>query len=102
MSVITVPSHTPVAGASSARHSLRPLMGGQGNFWQTSGASRREIANPCLIRHCEEPLRRSNPFLLSSFSAARCIASLHRAHVFAIRLVLMNQLFVVFYLHPHS
>ena len=32
---------------------------------QTSGRSRREKAKPRLSpRHCEEPLRRSNPFLL--------------------------------------
>jgi hypothetical protein len=35
------------AGASSARHSLRPLLLGAANqFLQTSGASRREIAEP--------------------------------------------------------
>ena len=42
--------YTPraAAGASGARHSLRPLIGGQGNFRQTSGVSGREIAKPCL------------------------------------------------------
>jgi hypothetical protein len=56
------------AGASGARHSLRPLIGGQGNFWQTSGASRREIAKLCLKlprRHCEE---RSDEAIHSSFT----------------------------------
>jgi hypothetical protein len=40
--------HTRLSGASGARHSLRPLIGGQGNFQQTSGLSGREIAKLCL------------------------------------------------------
>jgi hypothetical protein len=36
------------AGASGARHSPRPLLERAGNFWQTSGAARREIAKVCL------------------------------------------------------
>jgi hypothetical protein len=55
------------AGASSARHSLRPL-----NFrWlhtiQISRGSRGEIADVCCEyppRHCEERTRRSNPAFL--------------------------------------
>ena len=55
------------AGASSARHSLRPL-----NFrWlhtiQISRGSRGEIAEVCCEyppRHCEERTRRSNPAFL--------------------------------------
>jgi hypothetical protein len=48
------------AGASSARHSLRPLLLGAANqFLQNSGTSRREIAD--VRRHCEERLvRRSS------------------------------------------
>jgi hypothetical protein len=38
------------AGASSARHSLRPLLLGAANqFLQNSGASRREIAESYLL-----------------------------------------------------
>src|SRR5258708_1161785 len=41
------------AGASSARHSLRPLLlGAAKRFLQNSGPSRREIAE--VRRHCEE------------------------------------------------
>src|ERR1700736_2894686 len=36
------------AGAARTRYSLRPLIGGQGNFWQTSGLVAREIAKLCL------------------------------------------------------
>ena len=36
------------AGAASTRHSLRPLNSGANDFWKTSGASRREIAESCL------------------------------------------------------
>jgi hypothetical protein len=37
------------AGASRARHSLRPLdFGGKENFRQTSGVSRRENVKSCL------------------------------------------------------
>jgi hypothetical protein len=35
------------AGAARTRLSLRPLFGGQGNFWQNSGVSGREIAKVC-------------------------------------------------------
>jgi hypothetical protein len=36
-----------IAGAARIRHSLRPLtIEGKENLWQTSGATRREIANP--------------------------------------------------------
>jgi hypothetical protein len=38
------------AGASDARHSLRPLFRGQGFFEQTSDALRRENAKLCLMR----------------------------------------------------
>jgi hypothetical protein len=38
------------AGASSIRHSLRPLsFEGARNSWQTSGAWRREIADLCPV-----------------------------------------------------
>jgi hypothetical protein len=63
------------AGASGARHSLRPLIGGLGNFWQTSGASRREIAKLCLKlprRHCEE--RSDEAIQLLSGAAMDCFA----------------------------
>ena len=33
------------AGAARTRSSLRPLIGGRGSFWQSSGAMRRENAN---------------------------------------------------------
>jgi hypothetical protein len=46
------------AGALSVRHSLRPLILWGEEFMQTSGAPRRENI---FCRHCEEPLRRSNP-----------------------------------------
>jgi hypothetical protein len=41
--------YTPraAAGASGARHSLRPLIERAGSFQQTSGASRREKADLC-------------------------------------------------------
>src|SRR5665647_841442 len=39
------------AGAARTRCSLRPLFGGQGNFWQSSGLSVREIAKLCLLRY---------------------------------------------------
>jgi len=44
-------TYTPraAAGASRARHSLRPLIEGQGNLEQTSGASCREIAKLCQL-----------------------------------------------------
>ncbi|WP_212440962.1 hypothetical protein, partial [Bradyrhizobium sp. AUGA SZCCT0431] len=44
------------AGAARTRSSLRPHFRGQGDFWQSSGATRREIANAYLglgHRHCE-------------------------------------------------
>jgi hypothetical protein len=37
------------AGAACTRCSLRPLLEGKGNFWQTSDAMRREIAKACLL-----------------------------------------------------
>jgi hypothetical protein len=42
--------YTPraAAGASGARHSLRPLLSEGANFLQSSGASRREKAKVCL------------------------------------------------------
>src|SRR5260370_33947142 len=66
------------AGASSARHSLRPLMFRGRESKQNSGAMRGEIARFCLQmigclkiesvaappRHCEERKRRSNPFFV--------------------------------------
>ncbi len=63
-----------IAGAARIRHSLRPLVSrGRENYLQTSGASCRENAEPhprrCQRieykthpRHCEERLRRSNPW----------------------------------------
>jgi len=36
------------AGASGARHSLRPLISAGGTFWQTSRVSCGEIAKLCL------------------------------------------------------
>jgi hypothetical protein len=42
------------AGASNARHSLRPLVGGLRKFVQTSDAVRRENAD---ARHCDERKR---------------------------------------------
>src|SRR5260370_3497630 len=66
------------AGASGARHSLRPLMFRGRESKQNSGAMRGEIARFCLQmigclksesvaappRHCEERKRRSNPFFV--------------------------------------
>src|SRR5712672_3557352 len=43
------------AGASSARHSLRPLISGGGKFRQTSRAWRGEIAKPCLANDAVQP-----------------------------------------------
>jgi hypothetical protein len=40
--------HTRLSGASGARHSLRPLIKRVRKFWQTSGASGREIAKSCV------------------------------------------------------
>jgi hypothetical protein len=52
------------AGAARTRHSLLPLFE-RDNEMKTSGQSCRENAKPRLFpRHCEEPLRRSNPFFL--------------------------------------
>jgi len=49
------------AGASGARHSLRPLLERARNYWQTSGAGRGENADS---RHCE----RSEAIQLSCFA----------------------------------
>ncbi len=44
------------AGASRARHFLRPLISLGENSSKTRAHSRRDIANLCLkYRHCEEP-----------------------------------------------
>ena len=45
MCVLLLPLHTRLSGASGARHSLRPLIGGREIYWQASGDLRREIAN---------------------------------------------------------
>src|SRR6266567_2222592 len=60
------------SGAARIRHSLRPLIGEGERYTQTSGAVRRESANPYLpsLR-----AQRSNPFFLS---VARWIASCAR------------------------
>src|SRR5258708_4069334 len=70
------------AGASSARHSLRPLISESGMFLQISRKTCGEIVKPCLRngtvapphppRHCER--QRGNP---SIRYAARWIASSH-------------------------
>src|ERR1700676_4514238 len=39
------------AGAACTRCSLRPLVGGQGNFWHSPDASRRGTANVYLKYH---------------------------------------------------
>jgi hypothetical protein len=44
--------HTWLAGASGARHSLRPLIGEGGTFEQTSRETRGEIAKLCLPKLC--------------------------------------------------
>jgi hypothetical protein len=64
------------AGASSARHSLRPLHEEGGIFKQNSRASRGEIAGSCRQleqRHCEE---RSDEAIHSCFLVGLWIASL--------------------------
>src|SRR5438046_9663215 len=59
------------AGALRARHSLRPLISkGRLLHAQLGRFTPRECKGVCH-RHCEEPLRRSNP----AFFAARWIAS---------------------------
>jgi hypothetical protein len=58
------------AGASSARHSLRPLISEGGNSRQNSGAMRGEIAKLRLKmprRHCEE---RSDKAIQNRFTRA--------------------------------
>jgi hypothetical protein len=73
------------AGASSARHSLRPLFSWAEGFMHDSGASRREIAEVYFdrFRHCEErPVRRSSTSeggsdeAIHSYFVATWIASL--------------------------
>jgi hypothetical protein len=43
----TIIAHA-AAGASGARHSLRPLIAEGGTFWQNSRETRGEIAKLCL------------------------------------------------------
>src|ERR1700716_2135624 len=66
-----------IAGAARTRSSLRPLISKGEDFQKTSGASCHENAKSCLqleYRHCEEHLRRSNPFFLYG---VRWFAALH-------------------------
>src|ERR1700688_759672 len=52
------------AGASGARHSLRPQFGEGGNKCKPREKSIRRDREVMSLRHCEEHLRRSNPHLL--------------------------------------
>jgi hypothetical protein len=59
------------AGASRARHSLRPLIPQGAKVHAQLGRIASRDRDGMCHRHCEEPLRRSNP----TFFAARWIAS---------------------------
>jgi hypothetical protein len=62
------------AGAARTRLSLRPLFGGQGNFWQTSGESRRENVDAYLERDVIARSEATKQYTLAF--AERWIASL--------------------------
>jgi hypothetical protein len=82
------------AGASCARHSLRPLIGGQGNFWQTSGISGREIAKlyPAVIARSASDEAIQLSFLpLNGLLRGAC----HRARSRATRWLAMTDLDIV-------
>jgi hypothetical protein len=73
--------YTRGCGCSGTRHSLRPLIGGGGKLKAKPRALRAARANSFQElerRHCEEPLRRSNPafFLRCASRKLDCFASL--------------------------
>jgi hypothetical protein len=53
------PTAHAAAGASGARHSLRPLIGEGGNFRQTSSKTCCEIAKPCLSTEAVSEYKRA-------------------------------------------
>src|SRR2546421_274784 len=64
------------AGASRARHSLRPLSWGRMNLQASGAFTPRECGGVCNYhrRHCEERKRRSNPSSILRCRAMDCFA----------------------------